>query len=567
MIDTEKLCPMCMGNNEGEGLCPTCGFDQTAQNPQDALPIKYMLSERFIIGKAKAQNSEGITYIAYDTKDEKVVEVKEYLPSGVSKRNPDKTVSVVAGCEFAFNEGLMEFLEINRTLIDIEFQAIPEVYSAFEENGTCYAILEKIDGITLEDFLERNGSTLKWEQARPLFLPLIDTIIALNEKRIFHLAISPETIIVGRDAKLRLSGICVKSTRCQQNDINVQLMDGFAAAEQYADTNLNIDAHTDVYGLSATIFRTLIGMIPPKADERINNDSMTIPSKFADELPRQVLVALANGLQVLPKNRTSTVEAFKNEIVYGETQESVRRAAQARKAAREAELAKEISSDTKIAKKVQKKAEKAEKGVSGAKYAIVSAVCTTGIILVIALIVLLLVKDKFVPTVQQDNTPSSSMPSQPSIGDVQPGADDKLTISSEVPDLVGKYYSQIDGEYDDFKLEIVGQEYSDKTRGTIISQSVKAYSDAPKGTKIELVISLGPKEIEIANVIGKTKDEAIIELLRQGFLYENISVETISRTDDPLGVVLKQTPTYGSIENTHIAVTIYVNEYSEENQE
>ena len=570
MIDTEKLCPMCMGNNEGEKICPVCGFDQTTQNPQDALPVKHILAERFLIGKAIAKNSEGITYIAYDIKEEKVVDVKEYLPKGASKRNPDRTVSIVPGCEFAFNEGLMEFLEINRTLIDIQLQAIPEVYSAFEENGTCYAALDRVNGITLADFLERNGKTLKWEQARPLFLPLIDTIIALNEQRIYHFAISPETIIVGRDAKLRLSNLCVNSTRCMENDIEPELFDGFAAAEQYADTNLEVGAHTDVYGLSATLFRTLIGMIPPKADERIENDGMTIPSKFADELPRQVLVALANGLQVLPENRTSTVEAFKNELVYGETQDSVRKAAEARKAAREAELAKEISSDTKIAAKVRKKAEKAEKGVSSAKYVFVSAACTALIFLLIGAVVVFMFKDKLFPEKEQNKTPSTSMPQFESIGTMDPGADVQLTKHYKVPELKGMYFSQLEDvlkdEYENFTFEIKGQEYSDKARGTISAQSINAGSSVVKGTKIELIISLGPKEIKIANVIGQTKDEAILELLKQGFIYENIIVEEKYDTSKNPDVVIKQTPTYGTKVNTNVGVTIYVNSYKGEEE-
>lgn len=571
MIDIEKLCPMCMGNNQGEEICPTCGFNQTTQNPQDALPIKHILAERFVLGKATAKNSEGITYIAYDIKEEKVVDVKEYLPKGASKRNPDKTVSVVPGCEFAFNEGLMEFLEINRTLIDEQLQSIPTVYSAFEENGTCYAALDRINGITLEDFLERNGKTLKWEQARPLFLPLIDTIIALNEQRIFHYAISPETIIVGRDAKLRLSNICVKSTRCMENDIEPELFDGYAAPEQYADTNLSVGAYTDVYGLSATLFRTLIGMIPPKADERIENDGMTIPSKYADELPRQVLVALANGLQVLPNNRTSSVEAFKNELVYGETEDSVRRAAQARKAAKEAELAKEISSDTKIAEKVRKKAEKAEKGVSGAKYALISAVCTTAVFLIIGAIVVYVFKDTLFPKKEKPKTPTTSMPQIESIGTMDPGADVQITKHYKVPQLNGMYYSQLEevlkDDYDNFTFEIKGQEYSDKARGTICAQSINAGSSVVKGTKIELTISLGPKEIKIANVIGQTKDEAILELLKQGFLYENIIIEEKYDTTKKPDVVIKQTPTYGTKVNTNVAVTIYVNSYKGEGDE
>ena len=97
--------------------------------------------------------------------------------------------------------------------------------------------------------------------------------------------------------------------------------------EQYGTVDNEIGKYTDVYCICATIFTALIGKIPPSADERIKTDTITIPSHFADELPRQVLVSIANGMQVKPESRTPDIETLKNELIYGETKENTRKAA------------------------------------------------------------------------------------------------------------------------------------------------------------------------------------------------------------------------------------------------
>ncbi len=570
MIDPERICPSCTGDNAGERICPLCGFDCESKNPPETLSAKTILLKRFFVGKAVSRDSEGITYIGYDAQTESSVDIKEYYPAAVAVRNEDGSVACVPESKFSYNEGLMEFLEINRTLSEEKLPATVAVLAVFEENGTAYCVTEKINGITLAQFLEKNGNTLKWEQARPLFLPLVDTLIALQQKRIFVLGISPQTITVGRDARLRFSSICVRSSRCVINDVKPRLFDGYSALEQYGFEDLSVGAYTDVYGLSATLFRTLIGMVPPSATDRVENDGMTIPARFADELPRQVLVALANGLQVMPESRTSCAETFKNELVYGEAQENARKAALARKAARQAELEKEVSSDSKREESIRKQAEKQEKKerpVSPAKYAVISAACTAGFFLLIALVLCLTVfrGSVFKTSTSTNESSQDKMPSVASIGDVDKDADKGLTKLYHVPSFVGKYYSQIasDEEYENLEFVITGKQYSDKVaRGAVVSQSVAAESDVAKGTKVELVISLGPKQIKIANVIGQTKDAAVLELLKQGFIYDNITVEEKYDSTKKPGVVLSQTPKYGSSVNTEIGITIYVNSYT-----
>ena len=107
------------------------------------------------------------------------------------------------------------------------------------------------------------------------------------------------------------------------------------------------------------------------------------------------------------------------------------------------------------------------------------------------------------------------------------------------------------------------KEYSDKyQRGQICAQSVAEGTGVVRDTKIELTISLGPKEIKIANVLGLDETNAKLELLKLGFLYDNIEVAEKYDEDHDPGVVLEQEPKYGTQVSADSAVKIYINSYT-----
>ena len=555
MSSFDGLCMGCMNEMGNADSCPICGYMEGDQNPQGCLPVKFKVAQRYITGKAVSQNGEATAYISWDTFREVPVIVEEYLPLSIARRNPDMTLSVIKGNEYAYNGGLLEFGDINRHIMDSELPALITVVDVFEENGTIYAVSDYIPGITLEEFLKKNGGVLKWEQARALCLPLIDTVKGMNDVGIIHGGISPETVVIGRDGKLRITNYTVKSLRSAESEIDSELFAGFAAAEQYGGEGFHNDTYTDVYGLAATIFRVLIGTVPPVATERLNNSNLTIPAKFAEELPRHVLGALANALQVLPKNRTKDVETFKNELVYGEmpTPKVVKQTAAANEKA-QTKKTKQSKADT-------------------AKYVIISAACTVVVFAIIAVVFYF----AFFNNTEDDSNSSSAVSSEvftpevDQIGDVDSNIEPTVKLY-KVPDFSNKYYSEIidNDEYEMFEFVIVDREFSDKiAKGKVSSQSVKADTEVERDTKIELTISLGTKEIKMPNLIGMTSDEAKFELLKQGFIFENINPDknadyTKYDSNAEPGVVVEQTPAYGESVNTDIAVIFYTNSYVEE---
>ncbi|MBQ3057769.1 MAG: PASTA domain-containing protein [Clostridia bacterium] len=541
MISTDRLCMGCMNDNGGEQVCSICGFDSKSKNPKNAVPIKTMLCDRFVVGKALTANGEGIDYIGWDTLNDAIVQIREYFPTGVAKRNPDKTVSMLKGKEYTFNEGLLEFLEINKAIKGSDLPSLIPVVEVFEENGTAFSVMQNIQGVTLSTFLSRNGGTLKWEQARALFLPLIDTIKGMHDLGIIHKGISTDTVIVGRDGKLRLTGYSINKLRFENDEVQFEILDGFAAAEQYkTEEELRVGPYTDVYGFCATLFNVLIGTLPAKATARLENDSMSIPSKFAEELPRQVLSSLANALQVRPQDRTPDMETLKNQLVYGEIPGTA----------------------VTVADKKSKTAEKKKSG-SG-KVVLVTTIVTAIFILLLAIVLIFTVfRDEiFGNKNPQPDTPSISTPvidssDENTSGDVDP---EKLYL---VPDYMGEYYSSVieNEENENFVFVIKGKEYSTQPRGTICSQSVIKGSSVKKDTEIEVVISLGPKDFKMPSVLNMTEQEAKLELLKAGFLYANI--EVLEKYDEEYAPeqIIEQYPAVGETVNAEAGIKIYVNTY------
>lgn len=562
MLNTNHLCPGCMKDTGGERICPECGYDCAQPNPAECLPARFILDERYAAGCVVEQSCEGIVYLGLDTVTGETVRIKEYFPEGLSRRFPDGTVSVSETNKFAFNEGLLNFLGLNRKLMNSELPSIIKINAVFEENRTAYVVSQTVSGISLSSFLSKNGGRLKWEQARPLFLPLIDTLAGLQEEGIILGNISPDTVIVGRDGKLRFGDIRIQKASYKNPELPSELFKGFAAPEQYDPEITALSQAADIYGLASTLFCVLIGAVPPEAVTRLEKDTLAIPSHFAEELPRHVLVALANGMQLKLESRTASVDSFRNELVYGETAEQERISAH-----RNAEVRSDGGvGHTKANGSAGK--EKKKKSGSGTKAAVIAAACTAAVFIGIAAVTVKLFNDRAAKAPDETSNSSASdvMPEVPNVGDLN--SDVAQTVTRyPVPDTLGKLYSELselEGA-DKLKFTVAGKEYSDKyERGTVCKQSVEAGAEVERGTEIQLTISLGPKTFGVANVIGYTEEKAILELLKQGILYDNIDIDRVYNTEEKPGVVLKQTPEFGTKISAEDTVQIQINDYTGE---
>ena len=555
MITPNNLCYGCMNEKVIEGKCPICGYNP--EEPSNPLFLKpgFMLEARYLVGKAIDSNGEGVTYIGFDTVTATTVNIREFLPLGLCERDVDgATVLMLSGSEYSFNDALTKFIELSRELFKLnELPALFDVLDVREANNTAYRITRAVPGISLREFLMRNGGMLQWDQARSLFAPLVASISAMHKAGVIHRGISPDTLIVGKDGKLRLSGFCIPECRTAKSALTSQLFPGFAAVEQYGAAGTQ-GPWTDIYAFAATIYRTLVGNPPPEATDRLEDDNMTIPGKIAREIPKPVLETLANALQVLPQDRTQKIDGMRQSLSTASVTTTIK-------------AVRNTTPEPETYERPERRQTKKSNKNTGKMYGLVAGIATAFLLAVVVLFVA-----KFTgsfnkedpdanPTVS-NNFSSMNFSSEAPTSKLEITETGKLQLVS----FVGRKFADVstDANYtEDIKFKVSSKQYSEEyAKGQIISQSPKADEVIEVGTTVEVVVSLGPSTTTMISVVGLDKETALLELLKAGYSYENIIFE--EKYDDTAtpGVVIETTPEQESRTNLDTKVVITLNSYT-----
>lgn len=320
-----KRCLGCMETyDDNFNVCPHCGYvnDNKTEEAIHMTPGS-KLHNRYIIGKVLGYGGFGVTYIGWDEKLEQKVAIKEYLPGEFSTRMPGQTkVSVFNGEKSEqFRDGMKKFVDEAKRLAKFQNEAgIVKIFDSFEENETAYIIMEYLDGITLKQYLEENG-VMDEDTAVNLLMPVMRSLQVVHAEGILHRDIAPDNIFLTKDGEIKLIdfGASRYATTSHSRSLTVIIKPGFSPEEQYRSRG-DQGAYTDVYALSATMYKMITGKTPPDAMERRakyenqNKDILIEPHKIVKGISRNREVAILNAMNVRIEDRTPDIETFIQEL-------------------------------------------------------------------------------------------------------------------------------------------------------------------------------------------------------------------------------------------------------------
>lgn len=524
MINTDELCMSCMREIGDEKLCPYCGFH--ADSPQIApyLPIRSTISNRYLVGKLIDYNGDGASYMGWDLSSKTAVVIREFMPDAIATRQQgNNQVIPLPGKEELYNDCLQSFTELWRKLMRLTgLSALVEVFDIIEENNTAYVIEEYIDGITLREYLLRTPTGyISWEKARPLFMPVLSTLGNLHTSGIIHRGISPVTLMIAPDGKLRITGFSINRVRNAKSELNHQLYAGYAAVEQYGFDGQQ-GPWTDIYAFAAVLYRALIGSDPIDATSRVTNDRLMIPGKFAEQLPAYVINGLINALQIYPEDRTRNVEQCRAELSAAPSASVQWDDNPTQAMPRESSKVPNSFLDRDdVVENYSPEKKNPSKTI---------AIVVVSVLVIIAAIVIGVIWAGGRNSVDGETTTDASI-SEDEAGYI------------EVPDLKGWLYqdrqTQLGGVFN-FSLKY---DYSDEfEEGQIISQSPAKGTKVKRGTTINIVVSKGPKSIKLINVVGLPFEEAKQKLEEIGFTVVKASKPVDNDGSHAEGTVYRMSP-------------------------
>jgi serine/threonine-protein kinase len=157
--------------------------------------------------------------------------------------------------------------------------------------------------------------------------------------------------------------------------------------------------------------------------------------------------------------------------------------------------------------------------------------------------------------------------SRPTEGDQVPvGSTVRLIVSSgvaqvAVPSVVGQQVDSATATLENAGFKVVpSQVESDKTPGTVLSQSPTAGSNEPKGATVTITVAKAPTQVTVPDIMGETQDVAVSRLSGAGFQVQ-IKTKTVNSPEGD-GIVIAESPSGGTKAKKGSKVTITVGKYT-----
>jgi beta-lactam-binding protein with PASTA domain/predicted Ser/Thr protein kinase len=420
---------------------------------------------------------------------------------------------------------------------------IVSVYDSGTDGDTPYIVMEFIEGRTLADYLA-SGKTIPPMEAAQIAKDIAQALAVAHAQGVIHRDIKPANVMVTRDGKVLVMdfGIArlISGPETAPQTSAVLGTASYLSPEQAQGQP--VDARTDIYALGVVLYEMLTGRPPFTGDSPMAiaykqvNATPPAPSSANPDVPPELDAVVMRALSKNPANRYQTGQEFADDLERARTGGQVL-ATPLLPASGEATQVISRPQQTSVLPPVRDEPGGSRKAWVGALLAIlVMALLAAGAYLIVTMLTddgggdLVVVPnvvdlpeaearqtledaglvvdnvthrrtDRVEPGIVLEQTP-------PADRQVEPGSEIDLIVSAEprpvvVPSLDGMTLDTAEAALENAGLELgdVDEENSEEVpEDRIISQSPEAFTEVPKGSAVNVVVSSGPSVVIVPDV-------------------------------------------------------------------
>lgn len=505
--------------------------------------IGAMLDGRYEIQKRIGVGGMADVYMAYDIEESREVAVK------------------ILKNEFINNdEFLRRFKNESKAVSMLSHPNIVKILDVGFNDDVRFIVMEYIDGITLRDYIEKEGR-VDWKEASHLIIQILRALQHAHDRGIIHRDIKPQNIMMFEDGTIKVMDFGIaKFTYELGITATAQTIGSVHYISPEQACGKPIDGKSDIYSVGILMYEMLTGKKPFDTDNPVTVALMQMQNKA--ELPRNINPNIPEGMEEIvlkaiekdPDNRYQSandmikdIERFKSypDMVFGYYENTGRnyqteRAYQSERFSssrdQERESYNEPDNDTEelaeanyyVGDNNEENAE--DKGKKSTFVKVASAATVIVIILVVAGIIGL-------------------------INNIIKGGNDKSQF--DMPDLTRYDYTEMVEKYKDkLNIQIKGDPvYSQYVENTIVSQSVDVGTKVTKGITVYVTVSNGKNISVVPDVSGLTSEEAVTLINKNGFSVEQ---KQIFNDEIPFNTVIRVSPESGTEMEISNIVILYV---------
>lgn len=470
------------------------------------------LDGRYEIQEIIGVGGMSVVYKAYDNIDDRIVAVK------------------ILKEEFLNNEDFKRrFKNESKAIALLSHENIVKVYDVNFGEKLQYIVMEYIDGITLKEFINKQGS-ITWNDALFFMTQILKAVQHAHDKGIVHRDIKPQNIILLPNGNLKVTDFGIaRFSRSDTKTLTEQAIGSVHYISPEQAKGEYTDEKADIYSIGVVLYEMLSGKVPFEADSAVSVALMQV-NKNAEDL-RSANPDIPYGLEqicfhAMQKNPADRYQSATEMLL--DLEEIIKDPSKTFNYINNSAANEEINEIEPIVDNDEEYYDEEEYEDPARKRKIAFAVVSGIVVLIAAIVAIIMMFTSGFNTKTQ-----------------------------KLPNFVGFSYDQLqDNEAYDYEF-IAEYEKSDQyDPGTVIRQSPEAGSKVMEGSKVTLVVASSDKDIAMPNVYGLTLELAQQTLQLEGL--QNFKTMNIASENVEEGKVIYTDPKAATIVSAEQEITIYV---------
>jgi len=236
------------------------------------------LDGRYEIREIIGVGGMAVVYKAYDSIEDRIVAIK------------------ILKEEFASNEEFQRrFKNESKAIAVLSHPNIVKVYDVSFGDLIQYIVMEYIEGITLNEYIE-NNSGLTWNDAVSFAIQILRGLQHAHDKGIVHRDVKPQNIIVLADKTIKVTDFGIaRFARKESQTITDKAIGSVHYISPEQAKGEFTDEKADIYSLGVIMYEMLTGTLPFEAESAVSVAIMQLQTE--PKLPTHINPLIPLGLE------------------------------------------------------------------------------------------------------------------------------------------------------------------------------------------------------------------------------------------------------------------------------